>query len=214
MLGSRKHLHAHRKSRRSVAATAPLLCIAALLPLVTCNAARADEIATPPPARSGTLEAITPDAWFLQFGVADEVTAATVGAVWNLKVDSLSQRWGVFLEASVSRWQSRGGQPSDSGALTQIALIPTLRYWFGPAGPSWFVEGGIGATVTSSVYRSSDTHFSTKFNFGDHLGLGFAFGPARKDEVALRVEHFSNAGIKEPNPGKNFLQLRYAHRFD
>jgi hypothetical protein len=27
-------------------------------------------------------------------------------------------------------------------------------------------------------------------------------------EVALRVEHFSNAGISHPNPGENFLQLR------
>ena len=27
-------------------------------------------------------------------------------------------------------------------------------------------------------------------------------------------EHFSNAGIKHPKPGENFVQLRYAHHFD
>jgi len=195
-------------------ATTVFLRITAVLLLVTCSVGRADDLETPTPTnRSDVLEALKPDAFFLQFGVADEVTAATAGAVWNLKVDSLSQRWGVFLEASVSRWQSRGGRPSESGTLTQIALIPALRYWFGQ-GPSWFAEGGIGATLTSSVYRSQDTHFSTKFNFGDHLSLGYAFGSARKDEVALRVEHFSNAGIKEPNPGKNFLEVRYLHRFE
>jgi lipid A 3-O-deacylase len=27
------------------------------------------------------------------------------------------------------------------------------------------------------------------------------------------VQHFSNAGIKKPNPGETFLRLRYAYRF-
>jgi hypothetical protein len=40
-----------------------------------------------------------------------------------------------------------------------------------------------------------------------------SFGPADEDEIALRVQHYSNGGIKQPNPGINFLQLRYAHRF-
>jgi len=78
----------------------------------------------------------------------------------------------------------------------------------------WFVEGGIGATVTSSVYRNFDKHFSTAFNSGDHVGVGYAFGAARKNEIALRAEHFSNAGIKHPNPGQNFVELRYVHHFD
>ncbi|RYG65377.1 acyloxyacyl hydrolase, partial [bacterium] len=29
-------------------------------------------------------------------------------------------------------------------------------------------------------------------------------------EIALRIEHFSNASIQKPNPGQNFVQLRYA----
>ena len=33
-------------------------------------------------------------------------------------------------------------------------------------------------------------------------------------EIVLRAEHFSNAGIKPPNPGQNFLELRYVHHFD
>ncbi len=48
---------------------------------------------------------------------------------------------------------------------------------------------------------------------GDHVGVGYAFGAARNDEIALRAEHFSNAGIKHPNPGQNFLELRYTHYF-
>lgn len=31
--------------------------------------------------------------------------------------------------------------------------------------------------------------------------------------AALRLQHFSNASIRHPNPGENFVQLRYARRF-
>jgi lipid A 3-O-deacylase len=158
--------------------------------------------------------ALTPRGLFAQIGVADEVTAATAGAMWSVTGDPARSRWDVYMEASASRWNSRGGQPSESGVLTQLAAIPVVRYRFADGGSPWFVEGGIGATVTSSVFRSRDKHFSTAFNFGDHVGLGYAFGAARKDEVVLRAEHFSNGGIKHPNPGENFVQLRYAHYFD
>jgi len=137
----------------------------------------------------------------------------TAGVVWNLKEDLNHARWGLYLEASLSRWLSRGGHPSDSGALMQIALIPVVRYRFDEGRSPWFVEGGIGATLTSRLYQSRDTHFSTAFNFGDHLGVGYSFGRARTDELAMRAEHFSNGGIKHPNPGKNFLELRYTHHF-
>ena len=50
------------------------------------------------------------------------------------------------------------------------------------------------------------------FNFGDHLAVGRSFGVQREHELALRVQHFSNGGIKEPNPGETFLQLRYVYR--
>ena len=39
------------------------------------------------------------------------------------------------------------------------------------------------------------------------------FGEQKLNEISLRFEHHSNAAIKQPNPGENFLQLRYARRF-
>ncbi len=48
---------------------------------------------------------------------------------------------------------------------------------------------------------------------GDHLAAGWQFGPRRDHELTLRIQHFSNAGIRHPNPGENFVQLRYARRF-
>ena len=204
--------------RISCTAAAPRLhAVAALLLVSACVACYADEAPTPvapieaPRSPAGVF---APRGFFTQLGVAEEVTATTAGAMWSAKGNPVRSRWGVYVEASLSRWNSRGGHPSESGVLTQLAAIPVFRYRFADGGSPWFVEGGIGATVTSSVFRSADKHFSTAFNFGDHVGLGYAFGAERKDELVLRAEHFSNAGIKHPNPGENFVQLRYAHHFD
>jgi hypothetical protein len=77
----------------------------------------------------------------------------------------------------------------------------------------WFAEIGIGANVILPVYRSKEKRFSTTFNFGDHFAIGRQFGAQHQHELALRIQHFSNGGIDEPNPGENFLQLRYSHRW-
>jgi len=62
-------------------------------------------------------------------------------------------------------------------------------------------------------FHSGVKRFGSKFNFGDHAAIGLQLGKSRQHEVALRIEHFSNAGIEHPNPGENFLQLRYSHKF-
>jgi hypothetical protein len=199
----------------SLLAVSTLLRAAASLALLAaCVAGRAEEPPAAQDTRSRVPAALKPRAFFAQMGIAKEVTAGTAGLIWNLGKDGLNERWSVYLEGSVGRWQSRGGYATDHGVLTQLALIPVVRHRFDEGRSPWFVEGGIGATVTSSVYRNLDKHFSTAFNFGDHVGAGYAFGPARKDEIVLRAEHFSNGGIKQPNPGQNFLELRYVHHFD
>lgn len=192
-----------------------LVSLALLAACAACHADSASAAATPADTQQRTLaEAFRPRAFFAQFGGANEVTAATAGLIWNPRWDALPDPWSVYFEASLSRWNSRGGYTSDHGVLTQVALIPVFRWRADQGRSAWFWEGGIGATVTSSVYRHEDKHFSTSFNFGDHVGVGYSFGTARQNEVALRLEHFSNAGIKHPNPGQNFTQLRYVHRFD
>ena len=77
----------------------------------------------------------------------------------------------------------------------------------------WFLEAGVGLSLTSVLYQTQAKRFSTRFNFGTHLGLGRNFGTRGEHELSLRVEHFSNAGIRHPNPGENFVQLRYVYRF-
>ncbi len=61
------------------------------------------------------------------------------------------------------------------------------------------------------AFRDNDRRFGTAFNFGDHLALGRVLDD--RNELALRVKHYSNGGIKQPNPGINFVQLRLVHWF-
>ena len=77
----------------------------------------------------------------------------------------------------------------------------------------WFFEVGIGLNAVMPLYQSRDKRFSTRLNFGNHVAVGRRYGEHHAHEWALRIEHFSNAGIRHPNPGENFVQLRWARRF-
>jgi lipid A 3-O-deacylase len=162
----------------------------------------------PPAQREGWF-----DGFFVQRGVGEEVEAFTVGGVRHLPVSWLGNRAGLYGEVSISRWEARPRAPRDTGTLVQLAFKPVLRYELIPASVTTFVELGIGLTISSEVYRKADRQFSTAFNFGDHLALGWAFGERHQHEVVLRVEHFSNGNIRLPNPGENFRELRYMHWF-
>ena len=63
------------------------------------------------------------------------------------------------------------------------------------------------------VFQSRSRSFSTEFNFQSHLAVGYALGAHGEHDLALRIEHFSNAGIRQPNPGIEFVSLRYTYRF-
>ena len=99
-------------------------------------------------------------------------------------------------------------------AACQAAGHPlTLRLWPGGLGAAWFVEGGIGAVLANRRYSTPSKTFSTRWNFASHLGVGVRLGAQQQHEWLLRVQHVSNASLKKPNPGENFLQLRYALHF-
>src|SRR5262245_12968219 len=152
-----------------------------------------------------------PDKAFAQVGVAEDARMAVVGATWDvpaLRGFALDNASG-YVEASFGRWVSDVNDGTRSSAwVTQVGITPVLR-WHPFQSPRWFTEAGIGVNLLAPIYRSTDKRFSTAFNFGDHVGIGVQFGDGFRQELSLRLQHFSNAGIKDPNPGENFLQLRY-----
>lgn len=153
---------------------------------------------------------LRPQGMFVQTGAGeDSARALSVGAVWpwSWQRQVRGGRLEGITEAYVSRWsvKDNGGR----SGFTQVGVVPLLRYRFGEGRSPWFVEAGIGLTYMHRIYRTSEKQFSTHFNFADVLGAGRNLGEGQRQEVSLRLTHFSNGGLKEPNPGMNLVQVRY-----
>ncbi len=172
------------------------------------------------PVQAMALAPPRPAAGFVQVGASEDAWSISGGLIWpsqwNWPRRLASGRWTGHWEASAAAWvttRRRHGQ--DTGGSAQVGLTPVLRWWPGGSDEAScaYLEGGIGLNLIVPVFRSAERRFSTWFNFGDHLACGCAFGPGRQHDLSLRFEHFSNASIRQPNPGENFVQLRYAWRF-
>lgn len=99
--------------------------------------------------------------------------------------------------------------------IVELGYSPVLRLEHpqGAGGSVFFVEGSIGARLLSHTRLSPTRSLSTAFQFADMLGLGWQWGPEGRSTLGLRLQHMSNADIKKPNPGINFAQVYYRHRF-
>ncbi len=115
-----------------------------------------------------------------------------------------------YTDVFASRWMAHGEK---SRSVTVVGAIAVGRHRFSQGSSPWFVEAGLGATLMDRLYLRDDKRFSTTFNFVSQVGAGRSFGGDGRHEVALRVQHYSNASVKKPNPGENIVQLRYAYRF-
>lgn len=160
-------------------------------------------------------EGLRPAGYFVQAGVFDYRTwNASVGLTWPWawKSSLLGTEVGGVTEAYVAHWDAEragGGRRS----FTQVGVVPLLRLRLDQGRSPWFGEAGIGVSVMDQRFVTPVKQFTTSFNFVDVLGVGYSFGAGRAQEIGLRLQHVSNAGIRAPNPGQNFVQLRYAAAF-
>jgi len=92
--------------------------------------------------------------------------------------------------------------------LRHIGITPFARWWFTRYTG---VELGIGVNIFSGVHLG-DKVISTSFQFGDSIGL-FHRIQGTAWLLGLRYTHYSNGGIKEPNPGQDYIQLRVGYVF-
>jgi len=82
-----------------------------------------------------------------------------------------------------------------------------------PGAVAPYLEAAVGLHLLSHTSVSLERRFSTAFQFGNHLGLGLRFGSQRAFDLGYRFQHLSNAGIKRPNQGINFHQVRFQYHF-
>ena len=155
------------------------------------------------------------DSASLEFATGNHSTITRAGVQWDW-ANQWFKSGGTHLGGY---WDLTGAQISENRYLNirdntkkiyDIGITPVFRFQNdSKLGP--YAEGGIGAHLFSDLYDNNGRHFSTRFEFGDHLGIGYVF--ASKWDVGLKVQHFSNGGIKKPNSGANFAVIRAAYRF-
>ncbi|HEX7638104.1 MAG TPA: acyloxyacyl hydrolase [Burkholderiaceae bacterium] len=164
---------------------------------------------------AGAKELVSPVGMFVEGGLARDARSLVVGAAWTWLQPSRwdGGRWSGYLETSLGEWacHKHTGRRYE-GCSTQLGITPVIRF-SGLAWTHWYLELGIGADLVFPLYETDQHRFATEFEFGDHLGIGRKFGEEGRDEIELRAEHYSNGGYKNPNPGENWLQLRYMHWF-
>jgi len=117
-----------------------------------------------------------------------------------------------YWEASVAdiegrKYQDREGQKQ---SFVDFGLTPVFRYR-GASKRGLFAELGVGANYFTQKYDNNGSQLASNFEFGDHIGLGYLF--SNNIEVTLKFQHFSDAGIKEPNSGLNMGLIKIAYPF-
>lgn len=166
-------------------------------------------------ATAAQAEGLRPGAVFVQAGGGEtDLGAASAGLLWPWawRAHALGGEVGLQTELFASHWRARGLSGSRQG-YTQIGVLPLLRYRLDEGRSPWFIEGGIGLSLTDRLFSTPARSMGSRWNFSDNLALGRQFGEQGRHEWSLRWQHTSNAGLKKPNPGLDLVLLRYSARF-
>ncbi len=153
------------------------------------------------PARASEFSAL----WGAYLGYHNATLAYQADPFWVH--DFAHSRLDLSLEGSVG--QATGPSGSGHPSLWHVGLTPIARWWLTPQSG---IEFGIGANLFSGTYIG-DKRISTAYQFGDSIGVFHRF-VGTPWTLGLRLTHYSNADIKFPNPGQDYLQLRVAYNFD
>lgn len=155
------------------------------------------------------------DSVSLEHGVARhaQIERIALQSAWDERWwKSDNSHLGGYWDFSLAQWRAQHFQ-GVAGAhqnLTDLGLTPVLRFGANDK-KGWYIEAGIGAHLLSDLYDNAGRRFSTRFQFGDHLGVGYV--TQNRLAFSLHVQHFSNGGIKRPNPGELFGVVKMTYEF-
>ncbi len=152
----------------------------------------------------------------IEYGNGDATDMARIAVTRDFEKQWFSDGdWLVtgFWEASIGSWQgdsSAGGNRN----ITDIGLTPVFRFQQKhPSSWAPYLEGAIGFHLISPTQINATRQFGSAFQFGDHVGFGVRFGERQQFDLGYRFQHLSNGGIKQPNNGINFNQIRFGYHF-
>jgi hypothetical protein len=129
----------------------------------------------------------------------------TGGLVVPLTVDWSGGRYelGVFRMATAQSLETSDLPRPHRVAGPFWGVSASRRFLFGPPAARFFI--GLGGSYKSEHDRLD----STRWNFAEQLGVRFRVD-SRGSAVELSVRHWSNAGLRRPNIGQDFVTLTYA----
>ena len=94
----------------------------------------------------------------------------------------------------------------DLGGVTRRVDLNLSAIWRNDR--RWgYWEAGFGGYLLSKTINNEDTRLPSSFEFGSHLGVGFAL--TNNQTLGVALQHLSNAGIKQPNGGIDLLLVQY-----
>lgn len=117
-----------------------------------------------------------------------------------------------YWDLSGAAWKQRRYRdiPGNANYLFDVGITPVFRFQRDDK-RGLYGEAAIGIHYLSELYNNNGGRLSTRFQFGDHIGIGYVF--SNKIDVGLRIQHISNGSIKKPNSGVDFAILRIAYPF-
>lgn len=155
------------------------------------------------------------DAGSFELASGPQSSQVRVGLQWDWNrrwLESDKAYLGGYWDLSLTEWRERKyqGITGASKNFSDLGLTPVLRYQ-SRDGIGFYAEAGVGVHLFSDLYDNDGRQLSTRFEFGDHFGAGYVFG--NRLDLGLKIQHFSNGGIKHPNNGVNFTVLHASYRF-
>lgn len=91
------------------------------------------------------------------------------------------------------------------GTVKDTLVAPVLHYQFNSKAYQPFLEISMGVVHLSERKWTPRYDLMSNWLFADRIGAGYTF---KKCELSISFLHFSNAGLKPPNPGADMLLLR------
>ncbi|RJG07195.1 acyloxyacyl hydrolase [Noviherbaspirillum cavernae] len=155
------------------------------------------------------------DSTSLEFGAGDHTKMVRAGLQWKWQRQwwkSNGTHLGGYWDASLAQWRGNRFQDvkGNTQNITSLGITPVFRFQRDSM-KGFYAEAGIGIHYLSERYDNGNRQLSTRFQFGDLLGIGYVF--QNNLDVGIRLQHFSNGGYRQPNDGVNFAFVRVSYGF-
>lgn len=155
------------------------------------------------------------DSASLEWATGNQTQMLRLGAQWLWKeqwLQSHGRHVGGYWDLTLA--QLRGQHYKDRADarqdLVSVGITPVLRFQQ-DSKIGFYAEAGIGLHLLSDTYNNNQHILSGNVQFGDHIGIGYVF--KNNLDISFKIQHFSNAGMQEPNDGVNLAVIKIGHTF-